>query len=375
MAIAAVLAFLEGRRVLYAAPTAEQINRFWTEVTRALADPIVKKAFRKNETEHFIEVPGTERRIKAKTAWNAATLRGDYADLLILDEFQMMHESVWNEVGAPMLLDNNGDAVFIYTPPSLTNTTASKADDPQHAAKLYKRAKADTRGRWQAFHFTSMDNPHLDRFALDEISEDMSDIAYRMEILAEDLEEAPGALWKRDTIERSRVERAPEELYRIVVAVDPSTTARGAEAGIITAGSSKTDMWVLADDSLQGSPQTWAQAAINAYRRWEADLIVAEKNQGGEMVELTLHTIDPTVPVRLVSASRGKAPRAQPVSALYEKMRCHHVGAFYRLEDELCLWMPGDDSPNRLDALVWAATELMLAGGGPVEYMDNPFYT
>src|ERR1051325_7394577 len=121
--ILAIQAFLAGRRVLYVAPTAEQLATFWREVKLALAELVAAGVFYKNETEHIIEVWGTNQRIRAKTAWNADTLRGDYADLLILDEWQLMDESAWEEVGAPMLLDNNGDAVFIYTPPSLRSQT------------------------------------------------------------------------------------------------------------------------------------------------------------------------------------------------------------------------------------------------------------
>lgn len=368
MAIYAVERFLAGKRVLYAAPTSEQIDRFWTTVVRALDEPIRAGVFYKNETEHVIELTGTEQRIRAKTAWNADTLRGDYADDLILDEWQLMNEDAWGTVGAPMMLDHNGDAVFIYTPPSLHSRSASKARDPQHAAKMFKQAKQDKTGRWAAFHFTSHDNPNLSREALEEITGDMTALAYRMEVLAEDVDGAPGALWTRDIIEAGRVVKHPD-LWRVVVAVDPSTTSGGDEAGIITAGNMGNEYYTLADDSLQGSPEAWAQAAITAFHRWKADCIVAEKNNGGEMVAsvikqavINARAKDKTVgevPVRLVWASRGKQTRAEPVSAIAENGRDHHVGSFKALEDELCLWVPGDLSPNRLDAKVWAYTELM----------------
>lgn len=356
--ILAVEKFLEGRRVLYGAPTSDQVGRFWTTVTRALEPGIDAGHLRKNETEHIIEVPGTEQRIRAKTCWNADTLRGDYADLLILDEYQLMNEDTWGVVGAPMLLDNNGDAVFIYTPPSLHSRSASKANDPQHAAKLFRRAQADTTGRWATFHFGSAQNPHISTAALEEITQDMTALAYRMEILAEDVDEAPGALWARATIEAARVLQHPA-LERVVVAVDPSATSTGDEAGVVTAGSAGGHFYVLEDNSLQSSPIEWARAAVAAYHRHKADRIVAESNNGGEMVAQTIRTVDPSVPVRLVHASRGKQTRAEPVSAVYEGGRGHHVGAFPALEDELCLWTPGGASPNRLDALVWAVTELM----------------
>jgi len=356
--------FLQGDRVLYTAPTQEQVGRFWAITTRALYHPIKQGYFKKNEAEHYIEVPGTEQRLRAKTAWNADSLRGDYASKLIYDEWQLVNEDAWELVGAPMMLDTNGDAIFIYTPPALKSRSVSKADDPQHAAKLFKKAKALQEAgddRWAAFHFTSRDNPYLSQVALDEISRDMSSLAYRMEILAEDVDEAPGALWRRDDIELYRVTKAPE-LHRIVVAVDPSTTADGDDAGIIVAGKNGDHGYVLADETIQGSPLVWAKKVVDAYHTFEADLIVAEKNQGGEMVELTIKQVDKDVPVKLVHASRGKQARAEPVSAKAEKGLIHHVGNFPLLEDELCLWIPGDESPNRLDALVWAMTELILQG-------------
>lgn len=373
MAILATERFLQGKRVLYAAPSQDQIDRFWTEVTKALLEPIHAGAYYKNETRHIIEVRNTENRIRAKTAWNAATLRGDYADELILDEFQLMDETAWTEVGAPMMLDNNGNATFIYTPPSLHSRSTTKARDPQHAAKLFKRAKADTTGRWEAFHFSSMENPYLDAIALDEISQDMTALAYRQEILAEDVAQNPGALWTRKNIDQYRVQSSPD-LARIVIGVDPSATAAGDEAGIIPAGAADNNLYVLGDESIQGSPQTWAKAAVNAYYNYNADLIVAEKNNGGEMVETVIKQVDPNVRVKLVWASRGKATRAEPISAVYEQGRGHHVGTFYALEDEMCLWMPGQASPNRMDALVWAATELAVSKRSRVKTQKVDFY-
>ena len=358
VSIYAVERFLQGKRILYAAPTQEQVDRFWVSVGRALSEPIDAGVFYKNETKHIIELAGTEQRIRAKTAWNADSLRGDYADELIMDEFQLIAEDAWNTVGAPMLADNDGNAIFIYTPPSLSSRSVSKASDPQNAAKMFKRAMADTSGRWEAFNFTSYDNPYISKIALDDLAKDMTSVAYRMEIMAEDLDEAPGALWKRTDIDKARVIQAPE-LERIIVGVDPSATSGGDEAGIITCGRNGDDYYTLADDSVQGSPQTWAKAAVTAYHKYKANLIVAEDNNGGEMVEAVIKQVDPSVPVTRVHASRGKATRAEPVAAISEQGRDHHVGSFPALEDELCLWMPGDASPNRLDAKVWAITEMM----------------
>jgi len=371
VAVKACKALLNRKRVLYASPTSEQVTRFWVTVCKAFEEGIDKKLIYKNETLHLLEIPGTEIRIRAKSAWNADTLRGDYADLLILDEWQLMNESAWELVGAPMLLDNDGDAIFIYTPPSLHSRSVSKATDPQHAAKLFAKALAEetialktgTVSRWKTFHFTSMDNPYISKDALSEITQDMTSLAYRMEILAQDISEAPGALWTRKIIDQNRMLQAPA-MDRVVVGVDPSATSGGDEAGIVGAGKCGDEGYLLEDASVQGSPLVWATAAVTLYHKISANLIVAESNNGGEMVSAVIHQVDPSVPVKLVHASRGKATRAEPISAKYENNKIHHIGKFEKLEDELCLWVPGDASPNRLDALVWALSSLMLGPGG-----------
>jgi len=355
----AIEEFLDRGRILYATPTADQLNRFWHEVKLALAEPIDAGIFYKNETEHIIELPGTEQRIRAKTAWNADTLRGDYADKLILDEWQLMDEDTWALVGAPMLLDTDGKAVFIYTPPSLRSRSVSKARDPRHAAKMFKKADEDTTGRWAAFHFSSHDNPHISRDALADITNDMTRVAYEQEILALDKEEDPDALWKMATIEDNRVAVAPE-LGRIVVGVDPSGGV--VETGIVIAGRIGEHAYVLEDASLRASPEGWSEAIQRAYKRHQADRVVAEINFGGDMVESVLRATDGNLSYKPVHASRGKQIRAEPIAALYERGLVHHVGDFPLLEDEMTLWVPGMGmlSPNRLDALVWALTELMM---------------
>jgi phage terminase large subunit-like protein len=192
----------------------------------------------------------------------------------------------------------------------------------------------------------------------------------RQELDAELLEDRADALWPRSLIERARVRVAPE-LRRVVVAVDPpaSSGPRSDACGIIVAGVGADDRaYVLADWTRQrASPLDWAGVAIAAYRRFEADRIVVEVNQGGELVETVIRQIDRTVPVRSVRAMRGKWLRAEPVAALYEQGRVAHVGALPELEDEMSDFGPdglsGGASPDRVDALVWALTDLMLRGG------------
>jgi hypothetical protein len=361
-AILSLKKFLAGRRILYATPTSDQLDRFWHEIKLALQCPLDAGVYYKNETEHLIELPGTEQRIRCKTAWNADMLRGDYADVLVFDEFQLMNEDAWSVVGAPMLLDNDGDAIFIYTPPSASTKSVTKARDPRHASKLYKRALEDKSGRWLAIHFSSHDNPHISETALADITGDMSKLAYRQEILALDSEDVPGALWTRKLLDDTRAERAPE-LVRVVVALDPSATSTEVsdECGVIAAGRDAAGHgYVLFDQSHRDTPAGWGQRGVGLYHELHADRLVAETNQGGEMVEYVVRTIDKNVSYRAVHATRGKLVRAEPVVALYERGLIHHVGDFPELEDELCTWVPGAKSPNRLDALVWAMTDLML---------------
>ena len=361
LATLALVGFMAGRRVLYAAPTTEQLGRFWFEVKRALAELIDRGKVYVNETLHIIEFPGTEMRIRAKTAWNANTLRGDYADLLILDEWQLMAEETWEVVGAPMLLDNDGDAIFVYTPPSLASKGVTKAVDPRHASKMYKAAEEDTSSRWEAFHFTSHDNPYISSEALANITLDMSALAIRQEIGAEDVDEAPGALWTMAVIDASRVRTCPD-LATIVIGVDPPGGA--AECGIVAAGRGiDGDIYVFSDESLMASPGAWAGAVIDLHEEIDADVILGEKNFGGDMVRETIGAAaraqEVEITYRDVHASRGKAVRAQPIVAAWERGEIHMVGSLPHLEDEMVMWVPGSGpSPNRLDAMVWPCTDL-----------------
>jgi phage terminase large subunit-like protein len=192
----------------------------------------------------------------------------------------------------------------------------------------------------------------------------------RQELEGELIEDFEGALWNREMIEDCRVRVAPE-LRRVVIGVDPPITAGGDACGIVVVGRGVDDKaYVLADHSVSGrSPEGWARAVAAAAELWQADRVVAEGNQGGEMVESTLRAADLSMPIKRVHARVGKSARAEPVAALYEVGRAHHVGAFPALEDELCGLLSGGGyegpgrSPDRADALVWAMHELMLGRG------------
>ena len=196
----------------------------------------------------------------------------------------------------------------------------------------------------------------------------------RQELLAELLEDVPGALWRLGMIDALRLPEPPD-LVRIVVGVDPAVTSneKSDETGIVVAGVDKAGQgYVLADASGIMTPHGWASEAVAQYHRWKADRIVGEVNNGGDLVEMAIRTVDPKVSYKSVWASRGKAIRAEPIAALYEQKRVNHcgiietnghrTGSLVKLEDEMCSWDPtvGGKSPGRMDALVWALTDLML---------------
>ena len=185
----------------------------------------------------------------------------------------------------------------------------------------------------------------------------------RQELHAEILDDVVGALWSREMIDAHRLRETPPHFERIVVGVDPAVTSGedADETGILVAGMIGNRGYVVEDLSGQYTPQEWAIQAIKAYYKYNADRIVAEVNQGGDMVEHTIRTVDRNVSYKAVRAARGKILRAEPIAALYEQGRIHHCGTFAALEDQLCMYThESRDSPDRLDALVWALTDLMI---------------
>ncbi len=201
----------------------------------------------------------------------------------------------------------------------------------------------------------------------------------RQELQGEILTDVEGAFWSFASLDECRTD--VPELDRIVVAVDPPVTGglKADECGIIVAGVTMQGppqdwrAYVLEDASVSGSPQVWAERAVAKAREYGADRLVAEVNQGGELVESLVRSIDPLVPYRAVRASRGKAARAEPVAALYEQGRVSHCGGFADLEDQMCAMtvsgFSGKGSPDRVDALVWAITDLMIA---PALHFQRP---
>lgn len=184
----------------------------------------------------------------------------------------------------------------------------------------------------------------------------------RQELNAEILDDNPDALWQRDNIELHRVSKIPD-LVRIVVGVDPAVTSKDGsdDTGIVVAGVDKQKHgYILGDYTCHTTPIKWAAEAIAAFEKHQGDRVIGEVNNGGDLVEANLRSVDPAIPFKSVRASRGKQTRAEPISSYYEQGRIHHVGTFPALEDQMCDWVPGEGrSPDRVDALVWALTELL----------------
>lgn len=195
----------------------------------------------------------------------------------------------------------------------------------------------------------------------------------RQELEGEILGDIPGALWSPSMVDDCRIDKdeLPKDLEKVYVAVDPAaSSSEGAdEHGIVVVGLARDKDgyargYVLEDATCRGRPEEWAKVAVRMYRKWSADRIIAEKNNGGEMVETVIKTADRSVPIKLVHASRGKVVRAEPISALYEQGRVHHVGRFDKLEDQMFSFSTdmvrnsSEGSPDRVDALVWGLTEL-----------------
>ena len=257
---------LRGGRVLFAAPTQDQIQFFWDECKRIFQEGIDANLVYKNEQKHLIKLPN-DGVIKAKTAWNADTLRGDYADFLILEEYALMDPDAWLMVGAPMLLDNDGAAWFISTPKRRN-----------HFYHLYLKSDGV---RWQDFHGTSFDNPHLSREALEEITEDMTEDGYKQEILAEFLESDGMVFRDIDAVLTAPAGSTPSEHsgHRIVMGVDwgQSGDFTAVSVGCATCKEelilyrSKNREYKYQRDRIKG----W-------HDRWHLQKILAESNSMGQ---------------------------------------------------------------------------------------------
>lgn len=293
-------------------------------------------------------------------------LRGPQFDAAWVDELAKWHKAqeAWDMLQFGLRLGERPQQVITTTPRNVSvlkqileasSTVTTSAPTEANAAYLAENFLEEVRARYGGTRLG------------------------RQELDGELLEDVEGALWSSSMLEGLRVAELPQ-FDRIVVAVDPAVTSgKSADAcGIMVAGVNydpdprKWRATVLEDGTLRGaSPQTWAQHVVALATKWNADRVVAEVNQGGDLVEEMLRQENAMVPYKALHASRSKSVRAEPVAALYEQGRVQHYGDLSELEDEMCQFTPrgfqGKRSPDRVDALVWAVTELMISGGPPVQ--------
>lgn len=296
------------------------------------------------------------------TCYNASEpdqLRGPQHHFAWVDELAKFPaaQDLWDQLIFGLRLGAHPQVMVTTTPRPLPIIRAMLADKTTHVTrgKTLDNASNLAPGSVQAM---------IDRYAGTRLG--------RQELDGEMLDDVPGALWTRAMLDANRIAEMPE-MARVVVAIDPSGTSgddEGDDVGIVVAGRGVDGRgYVIADLTCKLSPDGWARRAITAYHQYQADRIVAERNFGGAMVQAVIRAADRSVPYKEVVASRGKAARAEPVSALYEQGRVSHLPGLTELEDEMVLMTSGGfmgiGSPNRVDAMVWALTEAMLAHQAP----------
>lgn len=273
----------------------------------------------------------------------------------VLDEAEeLVDEDIFNRIDLSVRAVDQPNRVILVMNPSFKSHW------------IYKRYVSNPRKDTKYIHTTYLHNKeNLSKSFLDQARVTKAENLHRYEhlFLGKWLDDAEGMLWNRPIIERSRMPKAPE-LQRIVVAIDPAATANmeSDETGIIVCGKDKAGYgYVLEDLSGKYSPSQWGNIAVKARERWNADCVVAEKNQGGDMVESVIRSAGERQRIKLVTATKGKYVRAEPIYSLYEQGKIYHIGQFPLLESQMITFDPEKGkSPDRVDALVWAFTELML---------------
>lgn len=338
------------KRIALIAPTAADARDVMVE-----GESGILNIFRDEDRPHY---EPSKRRITFKNGAIATTFSADEPERLRGPQF----DTIWmDEVGAWRYSESSFDMAMFglrLGHPKCIITTTPK---PIKVIKdLVKRENVFvTRGS------TLENREHLaSEFLTQIISKYEGTRLGRQELNAEILEDIEGTLWNWNLLDTYRVSDVVE-FKRIVVSIDPavSNNEHSNETGIVVVGLGVDgDGYVLEDLTLRGNPNEWARMAIGAYYEWNADKVIAESNNGGDMVKFTLNTIDDKVPVKLVHAARGKKTRAEPISSLYEQGKVHHVGSLGMLEEQMCNWIPFEGvSPDRVDALVWGLWELMIS--------------
>jgi phage terminase large subunit-like protein len=284
----------------------------------------------------------------------------------------LIADTTWSNLVITLRLPKRPDWDDAYRPQVVVATTPrpvalikTNDPDPSRNGLMQRESTIITRGR-TADNLANLSDAYKENVVVPLLGTRLG----RQELDAELLEDNDAALWRREWLEETRITDPSlvPDLIRVVVGVDPAVTdgESSAQTGIVVAGAAKNGHgYVLADYTLRGTPKEAMTKVVQAYKDFKADRVVAEVNQGGDYIGTLLKTVDPDVPYQSVRATRGKAIRAEPISSLYEQRRIHHVGSFPYLEDSLCSWTPLDaESPDRLDACVWACTALKDLIGG-----------
>ncbi|RTI04502.1 hypothetical protein CSW30_13240 [Thermus scotoductus] len=342
--------------VLVMAPTERQSTELVARVRRMALEARLRP---EAEGRTYLELAGGGRIIALPA--NPEGVRGYTATLIVFDEAAYIPDELYL-AARPMLAVTRGHVLAISTPAGRRG--------------WFWREWHEGGEYWHRVRVSAFEVGRFPPDFLEGERRRLGERMFRQEYLVEFVEERQGALWRWEWFERPgfRVD-TPPDLVRVAVGVDPAASmAEGsAETGIVVAGlGADGHYYVLGDYSLRGSPEEWRARVLHAYHAHQADMVVAERNQGGDMVAAIFRAANMDLPLRLETATRGKAIRAEPVALLYEQGKVHHVGAFRELETQLTGWAPGDPtSPDRMDALVWAMTYLMNRPAPGLSYEEQ----
>lgn len=363
---------IEGQKILWGDTINSNIDRYF--------ERYFLPELKKNKLEHTFKKQARQLNIlngyvDFRSADNPENWEGFGYDKVILNEAGIIlkNKYLYTNAVLPMMIDSPNSVLYAMGVPK-GKVTKNREEHPFYT--LSKAADNKQHG-YRSFQFSSHDNPFLSKTDIDELAAEikrMNPAMERQEIYGEFVDGATGVLWTSDTIKH--VEKAPE-LKRIIVANDPSGSITGDEVGIIGVGIDARDRYyVLSDRSGHYSPLQWGTITVNELKSLDGDAIAVERNYGGDMVKATIYNIDKNVRVIEVVASKGKEVRAEPIVGLYEQGRVFHVNGLNTLENEMLTWVPGiSKSPNRIDALVWAITELGITPNiSDPEKIKNMFY-
>lgn len=351
---------IEGKKILWGDTISSNIDRYVDRYFK----PELKSSdieFQYSGQKKLLSLPQFGGYIDFRSADRPENWEGFGYDIIILNEAGIIlkNDYLFTNAVLPMLMDSPGSILIAAGTPKGKTV---KAEKEHRFYSMYKRAIAND-PLYQLCQYSSYDNPYLSKIDIKQLEEEiklMNPQMVQQEIYAEFVDGAVGELWDEVIIERQRIKTKPE-LSRVVVAIDPaiSATAKSDETGINVSGKAGKDKYVLEDASGTYTPEQWASEAIKQAKKWDADCVVGEKNQGGDMVESVLRSAGWNGRIKLVTATKGKYVRAEPIYAEYEQGKVFHVGYHNKLESQMCAFTSDlKNSPDRVDALVWGLTEL-----------------